>query len=431
MPTFSYRRTLVLGFGFLGISILWGIYNSSVPIFLQNGRPDFESESSITGYGLSTSFAGFIMTLDNLAALLILPYIGALSDRTRTRLGRRKPYILIGAPIAAVAFAAIPLLDGQPLPAFMAAIFVTLLAMDLFRTPVISLMPDVTPSAYRSQANGVINLMGGVGAVLAFLVGGALFGVGPWAPFAFGALLLLIACGLVLALVREPEHPGEAEQEAGVLESLRAALSGADRSTRALLLAIFCWFLGYSALEVFWTSFAVDVLRTSLGAATQMLTYFSLSIVVFAVPSGLIGARFGRKRTIMIGLVGFAFMMAWGYVIRNPGVAPVMLVAAGITWSLILVNSLPMIVDMAPADRLGTYTGMYYLSSQLSAIIGPVLVGWIIQSGGNNYRLGFVYAPITLLVALCCMLLVQRGEATTAARLPQAPDLDQTITSHR
>lgn len=414
MSTFSYRKTLVLGFGFLGISILWGIYNSSVPIFLQNGRADFNSVAGIRGYGLSTTLSGFIMTLDNLAALLILPYIGALSDRTRTRWGRRKPYILIGAPIAALAFTAIPWFDGMPIAIFMAAIIITLLAMDVFRTPVISLMPDITPSEYRSQANGVINLMGGVGAVLAFLIGGALFRVAGWAPFAFGAVIMLIACALVIALVREPETPSAAEQEAGVLESLRAALTQADRSVWALLAAIFCWFLGYSALEVFWTSFAVDVLRTTLATATQMLTFFSLSIVVFAVPSGLIGAKFGRKRTIMIGLIAFAAMLAWGTVIQSIAVAPVMLIIAGLAWSLILVNSLPMVVDMAPADRLGTYTGMYYLSSQLSAIVGPVLVGWVIQLGGNNYRLGFVFAPLTLIVALLAMALVRRGEAVRA-----------------
>lgn len=421
MPSFSYRRTLILGFGFLGISVLWGIYNAYVPLLLQAGRPDFAEGAGVRGYGLGTTLTGFIMTLDNLAALFILPYIGALSDRTHTRIGRRMPYILIGAPIAAVAFAAIPLLNGFPLPIFMAAIIVTLLAMDLFRTPVISLMPDITPSAKRSQANGAINLMGGIGAVLAFLGGGLLFRVGAWAPFAFGAIVMLVACGMVIAFIREPAQPAEVEQEASVLETLRNVVTQSDRSTRALLFAIFFWFLGYSAIEVFWTSYATNVLGVDGGRATTLLTFFSLSIVIFAIPSGLIGAKLGRKRTITIGLIGFAIMLAWGYVLNNVAFAPFMLAIAGVTWSLILVNSLPMVVDMAPPGRLGSYTGMYYLSSQLSAIVGPVLVGWIIALFGNNYRVGFIYAPITLLIALPFLLAVRRGEATREPAPALAP----------
>jgi maltose/moltooligosaccharide transporter len=154
------------------------------------------------------------------------------------------------------------------------------------------------------------------------------------------------------------------------------------------------------------------VLGVDGGRATTLLTFFSLSIVIFAIPSGLIGAKLGRKRTITIGLVGFAIMLAWGYVLNSVAYAPIMLAIAGVTWSLILVNSLPMVVDMAPPGRLGSYTGMYYLSSQLSAIVGPVLVGWIIALAGNNYRVGFLYAPITLLIALPFLLMVRRGEAT-------------------
>lgn len=414
MPSFSYRRTLILGFGFLGISLLWGIYNAYVPLLLQAGRPDFAEGAGLRGYGLGTTITGFIMTLDNLAALLILPYIGALSDRTHTRWGRRRPYILAGAPVAAVAFAAIPLLNGAPLPVFMAAIIVTLLAMDLFRTPVIALMPDITPSAQRSQANGAINLMGGVGAVLAFLLGGWLFRFGVWAPFVFGALAMLLACGLVVALIREPAQPAPGDAEANVFATLRNVLRGADRSARALLLAIFFWFLGYAAIEVFWTSYATDVLGLTGGQATMLLAFFSLSIVICSIPGGLIGARLGRKRTITVGLIGFGSMLIWGYVLTDATLAPLMLVIAGAMWSLILVNSLPMVVDMAPPERLGSYTGLYYLASQSAAIIGPVLVGWIIALAGNNYRVGFLYAPLTLVIALPLLLLVQRGEATPA-----------------
>ena len=93
---FSYGKIFLLGFGFFGVSVIWGVYNAFVPIFLANK------------FGLSAAFIGFFMTLDNIAALLIQPPVGAWSDRVRTRWGRRIPFIIAGAPISAVAFGLIP-----------------------------------------------------------------------------------------------------------------------------------------------------------------------------------------------------------------------------------------------------------------------------------------------------------------------------------
>jgi len=183
----DWKKTFLLGFGFLGISVMWVLYNTYVPIYLQAGHPEFDAQQAARtlGFGLGPALTGFIMTLDNIAAFFIQPLVGMWSDRTYTRIGRRMPYILVGAPIAVVAFALIPIapmlipehLSGNlsqlagPFALFIGAAGVMLLAMAAFRTPVIALMPDLTPSPLRSKANGVINLMGGVGGVLAFLAG--------------------------------------------------------------------------------------------------------------------------------------------------------------------------------------------------------------------------------------------------------------------
>ena len=146
---FNYGKTFLLGFGFFGVSVIWGVYNAFVPLFLANK------------FGLAPALIGFFMTLDNIAALLIQPPVGAWSDRLRTPIGRRMPFILIGAPIGALAFGLIPL--AAVLPLFVACTSTLLLSMALWRTPVVALMPDITPSQYRSQANGIINFMGGRG----------------------------------------------------------------------------------------------------------------------------------------------------------------------------------------------------------------------------------------------------------------------------
>src|SRR4030066_1162230 len=153
----NYGKTFLLGFGFFGVSVIWGVYNAFVPLFLANK------------FGLAPALIGFFMTLDNIAALLIQPPVGAWSDRLRTPIGRRMPFILIGAPVGAIVFGLIPL--AAVLPLFVACTTTLLLSMALWRTPVVALMPDITPSPKRSEANGIINFMGGIGAIIAFLGG--------------------------------------------------------------------------------------------------------------------------------------------------------------------------------------------------------------------------------------------------------------------
>ncbi len=426
----NYARTFVLGLAFCGVQILFGIYNAYMPIFLQAGRPDFAQETALPGgFGLSAGVTGFVMSLENLAAILILPLIGALSDTTASRLGKRKPYLIFGAPLTALSFAALPLLLGQPLWLFLLVAVVFILAVDVIRTPIIALMPDVTPSALRSQANGVINLMGGVGGVLAFIVGGALYRQSEVAPFLFGAGALLIGCLIPVLAVPTPSSLGLPQpagglgarlasalgtQESGIISELRMIWRDSDRSTILLLATIFCMFLTYGALTVFFTSFATDTLQVERGTESQLLTAFALAIVVVALPAGLLGARIGRRRAMLIGIAVLSLALAGIGLSSDLVLIRVLLVVAGAGWALIGVNALPMVLDSAPPERrhqIGVYTGIYFIATQTADVFGPTLVGTLIDLTGRNYRMMFVYVIVTLLIAVVLLLRVRRGEA--------------------
>lgn len=411
----NYGRTFLLGFGFFGVSVIWTVYNAFVPLFLERK------------FGLTPGWIGFFMTLDNIAALLIQPPIGAWSDRLRTPLGRRMPFILVGAPLAALAFGLIPL--ASALPVFVACTSTLLLSMALWRTPVVALMPDITPSPYRSQANGIINLMGGVGAIVATLGGARLYELSPAYPFWLGSALVVVAAGLVIALIREPHPTAEAAAEPGMWASLREVAGDADRSGLRLLGAIFFWFLGYAAIETFFTLYAVNHLALPAADGARLLGQLSLIFVLFALPAGYIGARVGRRLTIVTGIVALsAVMLAMFFLpvstlttrlfaLPVVGVVPVtglLLMVAGAAWALININSLPMVVDLTEPARIGTFTGLYYLFSTLAAIAGPNVNGWIIQASGGNYNLIMVLAPVFMAVALGLMLGVRRGEAARA-----------------
>jgi MFS family permease len=372
---------------------------------------------------------GFFMTLDNIAALLIQPPVGAWSDRLRTRIGRRMPFILVGAPLGALAFGIIPLAGALPL--FVACTSTLLLSMALWRTPVVALMPDITPSQHRSQANGIINFMGGVGAIIAFLGGATLYEMNPAYPFWMGSVLVILASLLVFAFIREPKVVVEqGEKQPGLLESLQTVWNDEDKSALRILLAIFFWFLGYTAVEAFFNLYAINHLGLGEADGARLLGQLSLIFVLFALPAGYIGGRVGRRPTILAGLAGMtACLLAMFFLppatlvvllTKLPvlGAVPVVgliLMFAGASWALININSLPMVVDMTTAARLGTYTGLYYLFSTLSAIAGPNVNGWVIKLSGDNYNTLMIVAPVFMLAAMALMFGVRKGEALRAA----------------
>jgi MFS family permease len=400
----DYPKTFLLGFGFFGISLLWSIYNSYVPVFLARD------------FGLAAGAVGVVMTLDNIAALFIQPLVGMASDATRTRLGRRMPYLLIGAPVAALGFAVVPL--APTLPLLMASIIVVLLAMAVFRTPTIALMPDITPSPLRSKANAVINVMGGLAALLAFFVGSKLYDMGRPVPFWVSSVLLVLAVAIVVWRIKEPrEYTESTAEKVSPFKDLRQVAREGGMSAVLLLGAIFFWFLGYTAIEAFFTLYGVNVLGIKESAASFMLGYMALTFLVLAIPAGFIATRFGRKPTIMAGILIMIAALSVAAVLPNVTIITLVLVATGVGWALININSLPMVVDIASDALVGTFTGLYYLASTLSAIVGPIVAGGLIQASGDNYNLVFVMAPVCLVCALACMIGVRKGEAKP---LPQA-----------
>jgi len=418
----NYGKTFLLGFGFFGLSVVWGVYNAFVPIFL--------SEK----FHLSPIIVGFFMTLDNIAALFIQPPVGAWSDRLRTPLGRRIPFLLIGAPITAVAFGLIPL--PAALPLFVACTSTLLLSAALWRTPVIALMPDITPSAFRSQANGIINFMGGVGTIIALQTGGILYKMSPNFPFWLGSGLVLLSALIVYLFIEEPKEYGQAEKQPGILASLREVFTDEDKSGLRILFAIFFWFIGFSAVDTFFTLYAKNHLGLHEGDGATLLSVLPLFFVLFAIPSGYIAGKIGRRNTISMGLMIITIILVLLYITPASalltGIAPlplvgiplveggarmltlagVLLIFGGAGWAFININSLPMIVDLTSAARIGTFTGLYYLFSTFSAIVGPNVNGLAIQLTRDNYNVIMLIAPMFMLIALWLMLGVKRGEAT-------------------
>jgi len=218
-------------------------------------------------------------------------------------------------------------------------------------------------------------------------------------------------------------------------KSLVEVFGDKDKSALRILLAIFFWFLGYTAIEAFFNLYAINHLGITEANGTRLLGELSFVFVIFALPAGYIGSRFGRRRTIITGIIVMSLVLVGIYILPPAtllkplfslpllGIVPAvgakavlvmlgaLMMVAGAGWALININSLPMVVDMTDAARLGTFTGLYYLFSTFSAIVGPNSNGWIISLTGNNYNSIMIVAPIFMVIAMVMMWGVKRGEA--------------------
>ena len=280
----NYPHTILTGFGFLASSIAWAIYdpyitkilnrilnesayitawstklNELFPALADFARAQGEDVGGVGGITLVPLFIGIIMTFDNIFGVIFQPTFGKLSDNTHSRFGKRRPYVIYGAPISAVLFAIIPLVAIKvgSLPLTMLFIILFVFVMSLWRAPVVALMPDLTPNAIRSEGNAVINLMGGAGGAIGLFAGTivtliycAVTGTDSKAadydefvtfPYVFllGSVVMVLGMLVILFFVKEPDSrlkavadnnmalDDEAKRKADK-EALKAEKAGSD-----------------------------------------------------------------------------------------------------------------------------------------------------------------------------------------------------------
>ena len=389
------KKTWLLGFGFFSISLGWALYNGFVPFFLND-------------YLASTALIGFLMTIDNYIALFLQPYIGNRSDRTNTRYGRRMPYLLIGIPSAALFFALIPFHTSLvTLIIFMVCMN---LSMAIFRSPTIALMPDITPHSKRTKANGIINFMGGCGAIIALSIGSLLYDIKVFIPFLAVSVIFLIALWIIFNNINENRDAISYTVTPTAKIDYKMEL---NPTTVLLLSAIFFWFIAVQGMEALFTLYAVHALGFSKSASAFSLAFFSLSFVLSSIPSGLLGAKYGKKNIILIGIIGLIFiffLLNWA---ESAFILRTLLLIGGIFWACININAYPFIVSTGGEHSYGTRTGLYYLVSSVAAIISPPTLGLLIDFWG--FKMLFFAAAGSMLLALACMIKVKDTETSSVS----------------
>jgi len=407
------KKTWLLGFGFFSISLVWALYNAFVPLFLKKFLD-------------SAAIIGFMMTLDNYFGLFLQPIIGRISDKTDTKWGRRMPYLIIGMPLAALFGALIPLHTSYSL--LITFMILMNLSMSLYRAPTVALMPDITPPHKQTQANGIINLMGGLGSILAFTVGSKLYDQHIALPFLSSSVLTLISLCVLMIFIRERRDaleytPVVKQQEQDqnhvpgrVWGRAHTLLNAAKRElkpyslewtfpTIMLLGAIFFWFFSYQGVEALFTLYATERLDFTDTEASMSLAFFSVAFVAAAIPAGFLGAKFGKKQIISIGVVGLIILFFIIAFVKDITILRSLLLVSGVFWACININSYPYVISLGKQSSIGTRTGIYYIASSLAALTSPPLMGLVIDLLG--YASLFYVAAGGMLLALCSLSFVR------------------------
>ena len=428
------KRTVLIGLAFLSICAFWQMYDNIIPLILTNT------------FHMDETISGVIMAADNVLALFLLPFFGALSDRTSTRIGRRMPFILFGTVWAVVLMNILPVIDNSfarensavKLVLFVVTLGLLLVMMGTYRSPAVALMPDVTPKPLRSKANAIINLMGAVGGIFYLAVAAVMYpnektaGLSQvdYQPLFIVVSALMAVSVLVLYLtIREPElaeeerayetaHPEQqlAEDDGSGNEVLPGEVK---RSLAFLLVSISLWFIGYNAVTTWFTVYVGEVMGQGLGGASTCLLIATGGAIVSYLPIGAAASKIGRQKTIKGGacLLAACFLLGYFLTTRYTQINAVMFVVfalVGLAWAAINVNSLPMVVEMCKGSDIGKFTGYYYTFSMAAQVVTPVLSGWLLKHVG--YTTLFPYAAFFVACSFVTMCFVRHGDSKVAAK---------------
>ena len=423
------KKTVLIGFAFLSICAFWQMYDNVIPKIL------------IETFHIPESVSGYVMAADNVLALFLLPFFGGLSDKSKSRMGRRRPFILIGTLLAVGFMILLPLIDNSyfnsqselKIILFIATLALVLISMGIYRSPAVALMPDVTPKPLRSKGNAIINLMGAVGGILYLLITTVLYSesrtkglehINYLPLFIIVAGIMLLALFVIMFLVNEPklvaeqaeyekQHPEFTLTEKDEEKGKEVLPKKVKISLGFLLMSIALWYIGYNGISTWFTTYAKQVWDMNLGSASLCLTIATVGAIVTYIPAGAVAGKIGRKKTILFGALLLALSFGAGYVYNlffdsfSP-VLYVIFVLVGIAWAAINVNSLPMVVEMCSGADVGKFTGFYYTFSMAGQIITPILAGYLLEN--ISYKVLFLYSSIFVALSFVTMCFVMHGD---------------------
>lgn len=400
------RITLLVALAVFAQESMWNFYDSQVPPMLRE-------------HIASAALVGFVMGMDNLIGIFVQPWIANRSDRTRTRWGRRIPYLAIGMPTAAILFILLPHTGGT-LPLLIVAIVAFALVSNAFKPIGEALVPDFIAPERRGRTNAAVKIASAITVIVAALVSLLLVDDHPNLSFAVVAVITLVAVTVLCLSIRDSDSPGyrqavaedRAEAEASgatavgqgrVRDTVVEIVRDPDRSRLLLVVAIFVFGCAWAASRSLVTPYGQEVLDLSRGDAGGLTLPSGVAFLLAAYPAAILAEKIGRLRAMAAGMVVFVLGMLLGTLVQTPTGTVVAFCIAAAGASAFLVNAVVVLWNLAPSARVfGTYAAIYAVGWQAGAFLGPAIIGGAVDIAGWSSML----LDIAVLAILAVLLVV-------------------------
>lgn len=403
------------------------------------------------GLGASPLIFGLIWLAGPVTGMLVQPIIGAMSDSTYTRFGRRRPYLLVGALLASLSLFAFPHSQGIAnifgntfhlnLPTWSALavagimIWVIDACVNAAQGPYRALVPDTVPQEQHALANSFLSFAIGLGSVIAagtapFLKWAVNYQMSVAAQFTMAALAFSLAMIWTCFTTSEPKAPVKTKDEpvqekTSFKDSMVTFFSASPEVAKICLMQLFTW-VGVMSMFIFFTQFTVhnvygvpdltkatEVVKNTYAAANAQglnlssicFAIFNLICFVVSLPIGILSSKFGNKKVHAISLASMALAFIGMTFTSNAKIVTVCMALAGIGWASILALPFAMLTNYIKKGSEGSVMGIFNIFIAGPQVLVCTLLAWIISqcptASHNNYHweYAFIVAGVSLLAA--------------------------------
>jgi MFS family permease len=361
---------------------------------------------------------GVVMAIDNVLLLLLVPWVGAASDRASACGRGRLRIVMSGLVLAAVGMALFPASAAFGITGVIIVMVVLYTGINVQRAPFQALVADLVPSRYRSLATGSVTFQMCVGAIV-FLMLGRMLGLQPAFSIAAGTVVA-IAAAFALGL-REPvvseSLAGDATYRS-LLDAVRVAIRGAVPGMRAIFVATLLLQLTFQTFTTWYALHGTERFGVRPEDVTTGFIAWAVGGVIGALPAGMIGVRIGRRNAMLLGFVLMALcLVALDGVTHVAHTAPLLALASA-SWTLPTVNAYPLFVEPIPRSSRGVLTALFLLCMALGGAVGDPLNGGLFDLFGGYRPLFMMMAGYTVLACVAVLLIPSgTGEADTGASI--------------
>jgi maltose/moltooligosaccharide transporter len=374
------RAALVYSVANLGAGFFYGFNNATLPLILNR-------------FTENPLLIGLLSSTRSIEGAIVQPIVGAWSDRTWTRLGRRRPFMAIGIPLSALFF--ILAAHAPNLVVLVLAIVLFSLLFNIAADPYNALLADLFAPERRSAVTGVTTVIQFAGTFAIILGGAALASRNQLTlTFYLVAIGMLVTFAVTIVAIREPRHLRryDAAEEPTEHRSPREYSAHLLRHRTAFryLLCLFCYRFGGNAILPYLTLFATHVIHTSDAVAQYLFLGLVLATGVAVLPAGLLAAKTGRQPVLLAGIVLTVVAAFAGLFIQHTPEALVVIVLAGIANAGITATDWPLLTELIPADETGVFAGLKTAFESVALPASVILTGKLIEQWGYRTIFGVV-----------------------------------------